>query len=51
MNRPHYFCHISLMVLSTAALAQVPATAPGASPAPSTVSPAQAQATPPPPAA
>ena len=30
-NRPHYFCHISLMLLSTAALAaQVAPATPGA---------------------
>ena len=46
MNRPHYFCHISLMVLSTAALAQVPAAAPGTQANPAPTSPAQAQATP-----
>jgi hypothetical protein len=45
MNRPHYFCHISLMVLSTAALAQVPAAAPApAQAAPLATPPAQAQA-------
>ena len=34
MPRPHYFCHISLMLLSTAALAaQVQATAPTPQPA------------------
>ena len=44
MNRPHYFCHISLMVLSTAALAQGPANAPATPQAPATSSPAQVQA-------
>ncbi len=33
MPRPHYFCHISLMLLSTAALAaQVQGTAPAPQP-------------------
>ena len=31
-NRPHYFCHISLMLLSTAALSAPVATPPTAAP-------------------
>ena len=41
MTRPHYFCHISLMLLSTAALVQA---APQAAPTPA--APATAQPVP-----
>ena len=47
MNRPHYFCHISLMVLSTAALAaQVPVTMQVQDAAPTATSPVPMQAPP-----
>ena len=47
MNRPHYFCHLSLMVLSTAALAaQAPATMQVQDAAPTATSPAPLQASP-----
>lgn len=42
MNRPHYFCHISLMLLSTAALAQAAPQAAPMSSAPDTAQPVPA---------